>query len=326
MFAAGHPAMLPMRPARPAAPSRTRSAGPPAASALMPRLDDRSTWAGPTALGQAGRVAHPDPGQRGHAERGRVRASAYLDRHLQQVRLRLDAAAADLVSPPSTRSAVSGAPRSPATDLASSATDAASPSITARTRCARVVPRPRPVNAPRASGRQCGAPSPASAGRNVTPPLSGTSPPTASSLAGIDQARRSRPASRPPRPPCRPGRPGSTTSAAGQPPGDRRGQPGGRPDAPAAGRGEQERAGPVGALGLARRRSSARRAAPPAGRRPARRPARPGRTPPSRRRSRRSQRPPAGRRGPARRPRRPRPTSRPRPGRAAASATRSTRR
>ena len=38
----------------------------------------------------------------------------------------------------------------------------------------RVVPRVSPVMMPRASGRQCGAPSPASAGTTTTPPESGT--------------------------------------------------------------------------------------------------------------------------------------------------------
>ena len=41
-------------------------------------------------------------------------------------------------------------------------------------RCARVVPRVIPEMTPRASGRQCGAPSPTSAGTMVTPPESGT--------------------------------------------------------------------------------------------------------------------------------------------------------
>ncbi len=37
-----------------------------------------------------------------------------------------------------------------------------------------VVPRVRPEMSPRASGRQCGAPRPASAGTTTTPPESGT--------------------------------------------------------------------------------------------------------------------------------------------------------
>ena len=48
------------------------------------------------------------------------------------------------------------------------------PSSMARARCAVVVPRVRPVMMPRASGRQYGAPRPASAGTTTTPPESGT--------------------------------------------------------------------------------------------------------------------------------------------------------
>ena len=58
------------------------------------------------------------------------------------------------------------------------------PSATARARCPRDVPRCRPDSCPRACGAQYGAPSPASAGTKVTPPASGTVPPTASSSDG----------------------------------------------------------------------------------------------------------------------------------------------
>src|SRR5258708_12291924 len=82
----------------------------------------------------------------------------------------------DLGWPPSTGRLDRPAPRSSVADLASSATDAASPSTTARMRCARVTARFRPRKAPRADGRQCGAPSPASAGTKITPALLVTLP------------------------------------------------------------------------------------------------------------------------------------------------------
>jgi hypothetical protein len=47
-------------------------------------------------------------------------------------------------------------------------------SSAARAMCAIVEPRVRPTMVPRASGFQCGAPSPVNAGTNITPPLSGT--------------------------------------------------------------------------------------------------------------------------------------------------------
>ena len=85
----------------------------------------------------------------------------------------------DLVSPPSTRSEVSGPPRSAATAPASSATEAAMPSATARAMCPlRRSTACSPASWPRACGAQCGAPRPASAGTNVTPPESGTVPAT----------------------------------------------------------------------------------------------------------------------------------------------------
>ena len=56
-------------------------------------------------------------------------------------------------------------------------------SSAARARCARVVPRVMPAMSPRASGRQWGAPSPASAGTITTPPLSGTEAASASTSA-----------------------------------------------------------------------------------------------------------------------------------------------
>ncbi len=48
-------------------------------------------------------------------------------------------------------------------------------SSAARTRCARVVPRVRPEISPRASGSQCGEPSPVSAGTKWTPSVESTS-------------------------------------------------------------------------------------------------------------------------------------------------------
>jgi hypothetical protein len=57
------------------------------------------------------------------------------------------------------------------------------PSSVARARWARVVPRVRPLMRPRASGRQCGAPSPAKAGTTMTPPESGTDAASASTSA-----------------------------------------------------------------------------------------------------------------------------------------------
>ena len=70
------------------------------------------------------------------------------------------------------------------TASASTATEAAIPSATARAMWPRPVDSWRPVSTPRASGAQYGAPRPASAGTNTTPPESGTVPATASSPAG----------------------------------------------------------------------------------------------------------------------------------------------
>ena len=161
-------------------------------------------------LGQRGRRTGAQPGQGGHAERGRVGGRAHLDRRLQQVGLGLHeqpGAGQPAVHPqdPQRRAAVGGHRPGQQRDR--------------RRRCPRpprgpgaprVVPRPRPRNAPRASGRQCGAPSPASAGRNVTP--AGVGHARAGRVqAGraVQQAQPGQPASAPP-PRCRPGRPGSS--------------------------------------------------------------------------------------------------------------------
>ena len=75
------------------------------------------------------------------------------------------------VRPPSTRSRVSGAPRSVATSRASSVTWAAMPSRTARTRCPRFDAKVIPLNDAVASGAHHGAASPARAGTQSTPLL-----------------------------------------------------------------------------------------------------------------------------------------------------------
>ena len=77
------------------------------------------------------------------------------------------------VSPPSTRSRVSGASVSPWMAATSSATWAAIPCRTASTRCPRPVDRVMPENEAVASRRHHGAASPARAGTNSTPSASG---------------------------------------------------------------------------------------------------------------------------------------------------------
>src|SRR5262249_53871701 len=102
---------------------------------------------------------------------------------------------------------------------ASSATDAAMPSTTARARCARLIPRPRPRNAPRASGRQCGAPSPASAGTNSDPPLSGTlAATTSSSPAPVTRPRSDSQRTAAPAPAPRAGSPWRPSQYGADPP------------------------------------------------------------------------------------------------------------
>src|ERR1041385_5069523 len=76
--------------------------------------------------------------------------------------------------PPSTRRRGSSSPAAPSIASMSSRVPKAMDSRAARTRCAGVVPRVRPVIVPRASGSQCGLPSPTNAGTMCTPPVSGT--------------------------------------------------------------------------------------------------------------------------------------------------------
>ena len=76
------------------------------------------------------------------------------------------------MSPPSTRSRVSGRARSSATAEPSSATCAAMPCKIATTRWPTVVDRVMPLTVALAAGRHQGAASPASAGTARTPPLS----------------------------------------------------------------------------------------------------------------------------------------------------------
>ena len=67
-------------------------------------------------------------------------------------------------------------------------------STVARARCARVVPRVSPMIVPRACGSHHGAPSPARAGTNTTPPLLGTeaaSGPVSAAFSMIPRPSRS---------------------------------------------------------------------------------------------------------------------------------------
>ena len=78
------------------------------------------------------------------------------------------------LAPPSTLKSRKACPDSTRMASARSKTERAMPSSVARARWAAVVPRSMPRMTPRASGRQWGAPRPASAGAKVTPPLSFT--------------------------------------------------------------------------------------------------------------------------------------------------------
>ena len=82
------------------------------------------------------------------------------------------------------------APRSCSIAANTSATWNAMASIAARARCAGLVPSERPVTMPRASGAQCGAPSPTRAGTKVTPLLSGTVAASAASVGGVGDAEQ----------------------------------------------------------------------------------------------------------------------------------------
>ena len=243
----------------------------------------------------------PEPGQRGHAERGRVRDAAHLDRQLQQVGLGLHQ------QPGPGQPAVGPQRGQRAAEVGG---DRAGQQ---RDRRREPVDRRRGSGAPgwcpgRARGTPRGRPG-ASAARRARPARAGTPrrrcrapsrPASSSSAASREQADLAQPPDR------GAGRVDLPVQAVGrrpgQPPGYRRGQSAGRAH------GRWPRWWPAGTRRSRRctwpgpRRSSARPAAPPAGRRRARPPA--ARAPnavvsPGDRR--RSRRPAAARRGPGRR-------------------------
>ena len=166
---------------------------------------------GPDRLGQAGRLPGAQPGQRGHAQRGRVRRPGHLDRELQQVGLGLhQQPRPGQPAVDAQRGQRAGRGRRP-TAPASSATDAAMPVEHARgpgapRRCpgsargtrrgrpaATAARRGRPARA-RTARRRCRAPCRRRASR---------------SAAAGDHAELGQPAHRRRRP-CRPGRRGSS--------------------------------------------------------------------------------------------------------------------
>ena len=104
--------------------------------------------------------AGAEPGEERRPEGGGLDEPRPLDRDARPGRPGAGRAGRWPTAPPSTRS---GAPR-PGMVSSTSRTSKAIASSVARTMCARVVPRVMPMIRPRACGSQCGAPSPVSAG------------------------------------------------------------------------------------------------------------------------------------------------------------------
>ena len=153
------------------------------------------------------------------------------------------------VSPPSTRSSVSGRPRSTAAARANRVTCAARPSTVARTTCAGSVPGPIPSMLASASGRHHGAPRPLRAGHHRHAAAVAHRAGHGVEILGTAQEP----------PPAQPGdgRTGGVdlpVDAVGRVlaelPGHGHGQAGRRRDRLRAGVGQQERAGAVRALRL----------------------------------------------------------------------------
>ena len=176
------------------------------------------------------------------------------------------------VAPPSTRSEGGRSGRASSTSRVWKAID----SSAARTRCSRRVPRVSPETSPRASGAQCGEPSPVSAGTKWTPSLEGTERGERLALADVAEQRRARRAAIAARRPRRRSSPrarSAPSAPAGSAAAVRTRPCGGVEQSPPLAV-EHEGARAVGRLRLARARCSRGRRATPAGRRRARRPAR----------------------------------------------------